>query len=131
MTPLTEQQIADNVAAVEAWLNKEKVEVQYRDTPADPWEHEPNIEAFDFGTFYYRPAPDPSIRWWSRPQDVPGPVCWIKYGISAEMLITVVGSSFVCSGRSIFGFIEIEKLKLQYSLDRKTWLACTVTEEVK
>jgi hypothetical protein len=77
----------------------------------------------------YRPKPAPSTRPWSKPEDVPGPVCWIKSRAETECLVVTISpegvriASGLCTWYSLF-----DKL---HSTDRKTWLPCVVTEEEK
>lgn len=75
-------------------------------------------------------TPDVKTRPWSKPDDVPGPVCWLRTRLSKnnEDMITHVDPSGLFKGNgndSIF----YEMLGLyEHSTDRKTWKPCEVTE---
>lgn len=82
----------------------------------------------------YRIAPEPVARPWSKPEDVPGPVCWVRSAITKtnERLILVVDAKGVhiatISGGHSDYFRWLELRQLEHSTDRKTWLPCTVTD---
>jgi hypothetical protein len=73
-----------------------------------------------------RPLPEP--RHWSRPEDVPGPVCWMRgkrgSGVnSVERLVTIVQDE--CVGFSAGGVAYWNDLhEWEHSTDRKTWHPC-------
>lgn len=81
----------------------------------------------------YRPAPKPVTRPWSKPEDVPA-FCWLRKLDSKNnmLLITHIDSAgMFCGGNHsrtvLFGDFDC----WEYSVDRKTWLPCVVTEEAK
>lgn len=88
---------------------------------------------------FYRIKPEPVTRPWSKPEDVPGPVCWIrsnKDGAAFVIGINEVGVAYVGSyyGRReevLLSRVEwgaFNGPRWQYSTDRKTWQPCVVTE---
>lgn len=91
---------------------------------------------FTYDDFQYRIKPKPVTRPWSKPEDVPGPVCWVRADSGLEAMISAVspaGISFVGPSDSVQSY-SWEKFarahgKLLHSTDRKTWHPCTVTEE--
>lgn len=98
-----------------------------------PWE-QLTVEspAWDFKNLEYRPKPEPKTRPWSKPEDVPGPVCWIR-NPEQERLIIAIDNEGVWAGSRSFGGCAFtwENFKnngVEYSTDRKTWHKCEVTE---
>lgn len=83
--------------------------------------------------YLYRKKPDPKTRQWSKPGDVPGPVCWIRSGSDqARMIISLTDSGIRVACINAFGescwFHWSETSSFEYSTDRKTWHKCEVTE---
>lgn len=87
-----------------------------------------------------RIKPEPVTRPWSKPEDVPGVVCWIgrKDGKNIPgrggMIITILDEG-ICAWAgnktgaiAFFSWDNIRKEKAEYSTDRKTWQPCVVTE---
>lgn len=81
----------------------------------------------------YRPAVQPVTRPWSKPSDVPGPVCFIRH-IQSEgtswAMITSASSDSICATNSV-GLSHLPYRELacyQYSTTRaeSSWLPCTV-----
>lgn len=61
---------------------------------------------------------------WDSPDDVPGPVCWLRGGTGDHMIIAVTAEGvrtrdFKCSWK------DIQIQPFQCSTDRKTWRPCT------
>jgi len=80
-----------------------------------------------------RPNPKPVSRPWSKPEDVPGPVCWLRWTDEQNEISMIVGIAMegVSSimGRDIH-FETWDDLSWQeYSTDRINWHPCTVTDE--
>lgn len=69
-----------------------------------------------------RPLP-PSRRQWSRASDVPGPVCWIRTGQGAALLVTVISPSGVTGGAK-FIYWDLLHTAFEHSTDRVNWLPC-------
>lgn len=80
----------------------------------------------------YRIKPEPVTRPWSKPEDVPGSVCWMRgargTGVNdVQRFVTIVNStgvSFSHGGEVYWARIP----DWEYSTDRKTWQPCVVTE---
>lgn len=133
MTPLTPEQIADNVAAVKAHLEGKPFE--YYSKFMGIWYPCTNVALLVDG-HHCRPAPVPVTRWWNRPEDVPAaPVVWVtrsSYGSLQELVIEITTSGLVLGrDRKLTTWAELEKDSAAFSLDRQTWQPCTVTEEAK
>lgn len=85
----------------------------------------------------WRIKPEPKTRPWSSPDDVPGPVCWLKFtdfdvrmivGIARHMIL--VSSAVLNGGISRISWYEFaQQSSWMHSTDRKTWHPCTITEE--
>lgn len=134
---LTPEQIQDNIHAVSAYLHGRVVQAKSR-VCEDRWDAMPTRMCFDFVTLLYRPAPTPVTRGWSKPEDVPGPVCWIRSEKDPDQMAMVVGmfgagvilTEFEGNLRpGFFSWQELnEEPKAQYSTDCREWQPCTVTE---
>lgn len=70
-----------------------------------------------------KPTPLP----WSKPEHVPGPVCWIKFkGSGSEFMVTSISESGIAGvGWSIF-WNDIKDRVDSYSTDRVTWKPCLI-----
>ena len=122
----TSQQLKDYRDAIDAHLAGKPVEWSDK---GEKWftAHDPTWQQH-----LYRPKPEPKTRPWQSPEDVPGPICWLRFGCDdPEFLIVAideVGMSILCyepNGQDV-AWSEIE-LGAEYSTDRKTWHPCTVT----
>lgn len=95
----------------------------------------------------FRIKPEPKIEYWSRPEHVPGPVCWIrkKNGVNynvgestpltdmkTEAMIVSVstrGFTYMAGEYHLLWWAETDMLSaLEHSTDRITWQPCTVKE---
>jgi len=81
----------------------------------------------------HRPLP-PVSRPWSRPEDVPGPVCWVRNGDSdfESMILAIKDAGIFISGHTKQDWLPWDLLTRhsgQYSTDRKTWHKCEVLDE--
>lgn len=77
----------------------------------------------------YRPKPQPKRVPWSKPEHVPGPVCWLRWPDEPENISMIVGmdADGVTSilGKDTPHFERWSSLRGQeYSTDRKTWHPC-------
>lgn len=89
------------------------------------------------GQWLYRPKPQPKTRGWSKPDDVPGPVCWLRPNsgglLGLQSLITAVSEGGCTVMNRDEQFVSFERPdhwgRLEYSTDRKTWLPCTVEDQ--
>lgn len=89
-----------------------------------------NTPEWNFDEFNYRPKPAPVSRLWSKPEDVPGPVCWLRYvgDNTNHWLVIGIGKPDGIQA-SITADISWEDVgEYEYSIDRKVWSTCTVTE---
>jgi hypothetical protein len=88
---------------------------------------------------FYRIKPKLVTRLWSRPEHVPGPVCWIRQKSSPDFQAMIVGTSpygldVVACPHNLEPktYLRIRKWSdltdREYSTDRKTWQPCVVTE---
>lgn len=85
-----------------------------------------------------RPLPSaPKLRAWNKPEDVPGPVCWLKLQTDLQnnfvsQILTVgdTGVRFINQTNHVEFLIwqNFARYKAAYSTDRKTWQPCGVTE---
>lgn len=94
---------------------------------------DPNIRGFWRTT---RPLPvEPKTRGWNKPEDVPGPLCWLRAKIQPEilMLVSCIWPNGVSlnDGKSVFQktWDRLFEGEWEHSTDRKTWQPCTITEE--
>lgn len=108
-----------------AFADGRKVEYSTPDT--NDWY--PTADLKGIGEHYlYRPKAGTKMRPWSKPEDVPGPVCYIQLpGTTAAHLITTIGDEGLYIGLGHFwSWKELSNCKA--STDRKTWHKCEVTE---
>jgi len=88
---------------------------------------------------HWRIKYEPKRRYWDRPEDVPGPVCWLRNGQEDTLPILHVGfcsrqhgefsgSTGILAGHS-YAIRWYDMPLWEYSTDRKTWHKCEVTEE--
>lgn len=124
---LTEQQIADNAAAVAAHLNGNPIERISFEYPA--YGYRPcNSPEWKFDQGAYRPAPEPEPpKPWDCADDVPGPVCWIReVGSGGASLVCGVseGGIWIVSRASDPQMLWCDISDWEYSTDRKTWKPC-------
>ncbi len=86
--------------------------------------------------FHWRPKPESKTRLWSKPEDVPLPICWLRNphweAGALNALILSVGDRGFEYHTNVVRFVswyEREKIEqLEYSTDGKNFLPCTVTE---
>jgi len=116
-------QIQSNLRAAEAHLRGEPIEIK---TSSDgDWRPTTSLENFD--RYWFRVAPpEPQAVPWNCAEDVPGPVCWIRWVHLDEvyMVIAVYPYGFRTSAT---GKIQAWKdlSQFEHSTDRKTWKPCT------
>lgn len=116
-----------------AWAEGKKVQCRVRGV--NDWHDMTSAPEWFFQTQDYRPKPEPKVRPWNSPADVPGPVCWLRRISEPEIhvfIVCVSPISFTTQSASIqhtkWGDPRIGEL--EYSTDRKEWKPCTceVTE---
>ena len=131
MKPLTNEQLRDNAAAILAFADGKPIQFDASSYGATfpIWADTSNIQHIH--EMWHRPKPQPVSRPWSKPEDVPGPVCWIR-GIddrnNERMIVHVDNAGIFSGGEMKCVMFGGEFLKWEYSTDRKTWHPCTVEE---
>ena len=126
---LTPDQLKQNAAAMIAFAEGKPIQRKRTD---GVWYDESNIAGMDWLPF--RPKPEPKTRPWSKPDDVPGPVCWIRGSSedskSAYLVTCIVhdGISYGLREETAFRTWDMLRRYCEYSTDRKTWHKCEVTE---
>jgi len=91
--------------------------------------------SWDVMNFLYRPKPQSKRVHWSKPEHVPGPVCWIKFGEkNTELLVVAIDvdgvrfdGAITTSWKSLAGSTHIPAAL--HSTDRVTWHACEAEEQ--
>jgi len=132
MNNLTPEQIEQNAAAYVAAMNGRPVERKNND---GSWSLEKNpVNTWYMGTVCRRPAPEPEPpKPWDCPDDVPGPVCWVRIENDERLILAVDNTGMVLGswvgkdGTTSIKWRELERW--HYSTDRKTWKPCV--KEVK
>lgn len=128
---LTPEQLKTNAAAMIAHADGKSVQFSSPGNPSK-WNDCDGFPTWMFRDgFQYRPKPDPSPRAWSNPDDVPGPICWIRPigKIGAAMIIRISEKSIAAVGGDIVLVKVWEELcDIEYSTDRKTWKPCVIEE---
>ncbi len=75
-----------------------------------------------------RPLPTtPRTRPWSKPEDVPGPVCWLRYDGRPEIHQIIGIQPSGVKARYDWNWGDLKQM--EYSLDRKTWFPCQTEEK--
>lgn len=76
-----------------------------------------------------RPKPQPAMRAWSKPEDVPLN-CWLRFPIAFEhhTFICSVGSPGIWLGGAseCITWLDLAGDKAEYSIDRINWKPCTI-----
>lgn len=133
---MTDEQLKQTFDALRAHLKGEPVEQSLRGGEWEPLCGNFTICGSDPLLWRYRPKHEQKTRPWSKPKDVPGPICWIREARfpTAQSMILGIGDRGVDYMCSTTGDIEtdtwgeIEQSNCEYSTDRKTWHPCTITE---
>ena len=126
-----QQRLRQNAAAIIACAEGKPIQERSR-TIRGKWLDINGQPAWSMWDRYeWRPAPEPVSRPWSKPEDVPGPVCWIRRQKgNVEMLIVAIHEEGMmlndAGGRVPKEWSDISEH--EHSTDRRTWLPCTVTE---
>lgn len=132
---MTDERIKQTIAFLEARLHRKpgqyrphiRSDEEWRDYPDSPY---PDAISIDLSVYEYRAKPVLSVRPWSKPEDVPGPVCWVRFENSdrAEAIIISVDA---CGFRTLFCHSDWRESKqMEYSTTRRAddWHKCEVTE---
>lgn len=127
----TPEQLKDLHAAIDAHRAGKPCEVSV-DGGCNWNDVNPANSTWAIGVAFFRPKAEPKTRPWSKPDDVPGSVCWIKPAGSVRAYMAMVVGFYFSGIRVVTSEIdEIEYTeihKYEYSTDRKTWLPCTTIE---
>lgn len=131
---LTPQQLRNAADAMDAYEAGKAIE--YRRFDETEWNttdksQAPGYLAWMLDWAEYRPKPTPKTRPWSKPDDVPGPVCWVRDHRSQWMITTITHEGVITDGSAgiIRQWHEFEENYPEYSTDRKTWHKCEVIEQ--
>jgi hypothetical protein len=131
---LTPEQLRQNAAAMVAHSDGKPIQFKRLDDGPNEWRTPLGGECWNLDTLQYRPKPEPKTRPWSKPEDVPGPLCWIRNESGAEWLVLSVHKEGIHYSGSDWNHRTLDFSKLNYyehSTDRKIWLPCVVSEEVR
>lgn len=76
----------------------------------------------------------PMSRPWSKPEDVPGSVCWVRFSCDgpAILVVMVTDQGIGLYGNTVLGYspkLWSDIGDWEHSTDRKTWHPCTVEEQ--
>lgn len=127
---MSPEQLKQNAAAMIAYAEGKPVEVRL-DSSGNNWTLT-DTPTFDCSAYDYRPKPEPKTVPWSKPEHVPGPVCWIRGdGIIGMMIVGFCAMEYgVVSGNGLpFSWEDISRRSLEYSTDCINWSKCEVVEE--
>ena len=120
-------QLKQNAAAMIAFADGKPI--QFIAANSDRWVDYLHTDMVpDLTNRPFRPKPQPVSRPWSKPEDVPGPVCWIRVPGSDRLYLV---SQIFTEGMWFIGLGSLawhELTAYQYSTDRKTWHPCTVED---
>ena len=134
---LTPEQLKQNAAAMIAFADGKPIERlgndgnYYTAERGDYPDSERLLSSMARGNVF-RPAPEPKTRPWQKPEDVPGPVCWIRFNnskLGEQMIIGFRHTGFICIDESWESCVFLFSEAKEYSTDRKTWHPCTVAVE--
>ncbi len=120
------EQLLQRAAAIEAHGRCEPIQFKTQHSQSK-WQNS-FWPVFNDSGLLYRPAPKPVTRPWSKPEDVPGPVCWLRSESDhAFLVLEVHQSGMIIPGRTTQ--IVWDQVKWwEHSTDRKAWHKCEVTE---
>lgn len=109
---------------------RENQPVELCDVNIGTWEPRTLIEEPFVSYVRYRRKPTPVARFWSKPSDVPGPVCWMRLDGEGFMIIGLEadGVEGLISNSEVSILRWSEMRGWNHSTDMKTWLPCTTTE---
>jgi hypothetical protein len=122
---LTKEQLRDNASAMLAFADGKPIEYDSSSSETPSWMNTEDLTYIH--TIWHRPKP--VSRPWSKPEDVPGPVCWIRNNRFSSMhIVAQLSDDGIWAhglGMLVWGTLE----DYEYSIDRKTWKPCTVEEQ--
>jgi hypothetical protein len=130
MKPLTKEQLRDNAAAMLAFADGKPIQFNpsANNDPDSIWWDTKDLTYIQ--TIWHRPKPQPVSRPWGKPEDVPGPVCWLRPKGGGNMLYLITHlSGDGTLGHTLGRIVWSEMVDLyEYSTDRVTWKPCTVED---
>lgn len=133
---MTSTQHRNQADAIDAIERGEWETVQWYFKAADSWcDHEGPYDARESLDSERLLRLKPTLRPWSKPSDVPGPVCWLRPIRSCgQFLVLQIDAGGLCAGYSMVTSSHHLILwsgiaAFEHSTDRKTWHPCTVEEQ--
>ncbi len=126
MINLTKEKLRQNAAAMLAHANGKPIEWKQ---PWGEWQETKNLGLI--ASTEYRPKPEPVMRHWSKPSDVPAPICWLRVSgyTMAYMVVAVYDTGLCFHMNGMHGDISWDSVgRYEYSTDCKTWHKCEVSE---
>lgn len=127
LTPTQLRQTADAIEALKAGKR-----IQHQMITGEWLDYDNDLYTMNFnGDVGYRVKPEPVSCPWSKPEDVPGPVCWIRLraNLSAEMMVTAVCAMGVHAGGALLEWASLKDF--EYAAHRCEWQPCTVDDANK
>lgn len=130
---LTSEQLRQNAAAMIAFADGKPIEYQ---SPSGDWLFANSISNID--KLAHRPKPEPRVRPWNSPADVPGPICWLRLmdrqantaSLEAQIVsLSNTGITWFTSDDRWLPWSDEKLNRLEWSTDRVNWHPCTVTED--
>lgn len=127
-----------NADCIEAFNRGE--EIEFYDWEKQAWFKETRLVSSWGVLTPHRVKRAPVSRPWSKPDDVPGPVCWIRYkgNMSGAWSMVLSANTYgISSAGSFAGPLYTVRIGrnswgdlsgFEYSTDRKTWHKCEVVE---
>jgi len=135
---LTPEQLKQNAEAMIAFADGKPIQRFHNDQWSDYNVAPGGNIPYSFVERPMRPKPEPKTRPWSKPDDVPGSVIWVRQNRSnpgnAEMMnlqgfliaLSTKGLTFFTDCEQFLTWERLPKVGLEYSTDRRTWKPCTV-----
>lgn len=130
---MTNEQLRQNAAAMLAHTDGKPIQFLHS---AYGWTDTDDMEGIGSG-IEYRPKPQPITRPWSKPEDVPGPVCWMRHNRTDGGCMLVIGIEPKLGIEALVWKSKVEILTWaeisgwEYSTDRRTWRKCEVVVEAE
>ena len=125
---MTPQRAKELLPILTAYANGEPI--QYRRDNHSEWRDSFGGLGFEAQGCQYRIKTKPVTRPWSKPEDVPGPVCWLMFPGGESLILGTSDSGIQYAGLDCVRTLPWRDLEnVRHSTDRKTWHPCTVTEE--
>lgn len=114
-----------NAAAVEAFLLGKPIQFKHACAESGWMDFLLACPSWSFVRYHYRPNLEPVAVRWSKPEHVPGPVCWIRYKLEDRVyLVTSIHSAGLTLADQI-GADWSHMDKFEHSADRVNWHPCS------